>query len=200
VIVAVAAMVVASIGASPGRCDEPRLAGADLTGQLLVATPEMKDPRFAHTVIYMVRHTPDGAQGLVLNRPLGEIPLTVLLGQFGIPRGSVEEDIRLHSGGPVDSFRILVLHTADYSGEGTTAVKDGIAVTSDPSILSAITQGKGPRRMFFAVGYSGWAPGQLDAEMKTGAWARAPASEVLIFDTDYATKWERAMARRKIDL
>ena len=95
---------------------------------------------------------------------------------------------------------MLVLHTAEYSADGTLGVKDGLALTWEPDILNAVAQGKGPRRMLFALGYAGWAPGQLEAEMKTGAWVRASADQALVFDDDYESKWDRATARRKIDL
>jgi putative transcriptional regulator len=171
-----------------------------LAGQLLVATEDMADPRFARTVIYLVQHDERGAQGLVLNRPLGEIPLAELMAQMGMRGENVQGRIRLHAGGPVEALRILVLHTADYAAEGTLPVKDGLAVTAQPEILRAIAAGHGPRRAFFAAGYAGWAPGQLEAEMKAGYWVRAQPDEPLVFDEDYAGKWSRALARRKIDL
>jgi putative transcriptional regulator len=201
VIVLLLALALAAIASTPGRSQEPRAGTGSLAGQILVATPEMQDPRFARTVIYMVRHDATGAQGLVLNRPLRrEIPLAVLLDQVGMESKGVQGMVRLHVGGPVEVQRVSVLHTAEYVGQGTLSIKDGIALTSEPDILRAIAQGKGPRRALFALGYAGWAPGQLEAEMKTGAWVRASADEALIFDEDYATKWDRAMARRKIDL
>ena len=101
--------------------------------------------------------------------------------------------------GAPDSRRQDRLRVALVSGS-YNYIKDGIALTFQPDILDAIARGKGPRRALVAVGYAGWAPGQLEAEMKTGAWARASADEALIFDGDDDTKWDRAMARRKIDL
>jgi putative transcriptional regulator len=199
-ILAVVTVTLAAITATPGHSAEPRPGLGSLAGQLLVATPEMQDPRFARTVIYMVRHDASGAQGLVVNRPLREIPLAVLLDQTGMESKGVQGMVRLHVGGPVEALRVLVLHTTDYTSEGTLPVKDGIALTGDPHILHAIAERKGPRRALLALGYAGWAPGQLEAEMKTGAWVRASADEALVFDEDYDTKWDRAMARRKIDL
>ena len=171
-----------------------------LAGELLVATPEMRDPRFARTVIYMAQHGATGAQGLVINRPLGEIALAKLLEQMRMPSAGVTGTIRLHAGGPVETLRVYVLHTSDYSSEGTVALKDGISVTFEPDILQAIAAGKGPRRALFALGYAGWAPGQLEAEIQAGAWIRAAADEGLLFDDDYDQKWDKAQARRKIDL
>ena len=192
--------VAAAVATPPGHSAEPRSRGGDLTGQLLVATTDMPDPRFAHTVIYMIRHDATGAQGLAVNRPIREIALGMLLGQMGMDPRGVQQSVRLHAGGPVDTLRILVLHTAGYTSDGTLAVRDGYAVTWEPDILSAIAQGKGPRRTLFAVGYSGWGPGQLEAEMKNGHWVRASADEAVLFDANDETKWDRAMARRKIDL
>jgi putative transcriptional regulator len=91
-------------------------------------------------------------------------------------------------------------YTPPTTSDGTLSVKDGIALSWEPAILDAIAQGKGPRRVLFAAGYAGWGPGQLEAEMKAGAWVKASADEALIFDTDHASKWDRATARRKIDL
>ena len=197
---AFATVALGAIAVTPGHSAEPRPRPGDLTGQLLVATPEMPDPRFAHTVIYMIRHDANGAQGIVVNRPLREIPLALLLEQMGMETNGVQQTVRLHAGGPVDTLRILVLHTAGYTSDGTLPVKDGYAVTWEPDILRTIAQGKGPRRTLFTVGYAGWAPGQLEAEMKTGHWVRSSADEAVLFDADDETKWDRAMARRKIDL
>ena len=197
---ALAVVALGAMGVTPGHSEEPRPRPGSLTGQLLVATTDMPDPRFAQTVIYMIRHDATGAQGLVVNRPIREISLSLLLGQMGMETRGVQQTVRLHAGGPVDTMRILVLHTAGYASEGTLAVKDGYAVTWEPEILRAIAQGKGPRRTLFTVGYAGWAAGQLEAEMKTGHWVKAAADEAVLFDADDQTKWDRAMARRKIDL
>lgn len=185
---------------APGSSAEPGAAIADLAGQLLVATPEMPDPRFARTVIYMVRHDAGGAQGFVVNRPVGEIPVAVLLDQMGMDKTGAEGSVRLHAGGPVESRRFFVLHTADYSAEDTIPAGNGFALSFQPDILRALVQGKGPRRTLFVLGYAGWGPGQLEAEIKAGGWVRASADEALVFDGDSEKKWERAIARRKIDL
>ena len=199
-LLAFAAVALGAIAVTPGHSAEPRARPSDLSGQLLVATADMPDPRFARSVIYMIRHDATGAQGLVVNRPLREIPLAMLLDQMGMDARGIQQTVRLHAGGPVDTLRILVLHTAGYTSDGTLPVKDGYAVTWEPEILRAIAQGKGPRRTLFTVGYAGWAPGQLEAEMKEGHWARASTDEAVLFDASDETKWDRAMARRKIDL
>ncbi len=196
--VAVAVLGVLLLGSTPVTSAPPV---RSLAGELLVATPEMRDPRFARTVIYMLRHEAShGAQGLVINRPLGEVPLSKLLEQLRMDSAGATGMIRLHSGGPVEPLNVIVLHTDDFKREGTIAVKDGIAVTVDPEILRAIADGKGPRRTLFALGYAGWAPRQLEGEMEAGAWIRASADESMLFDPDYDKKWERAQSRQKIDL
>ena len=174
---------------------------ARTAGQLLVATPKLEDPRFTGTVIYMVRHDArTGAMGLVVNRQLGEVPMAVLLKQSGLPGEGAKGSVRLHVGGPVEATQIFVLHTDDYAGPDTVKVASGVAITSEPSILKSIAEGKGPRRARFTLGYAGWAPGQLEAEMEAGYWVVVPADAAIVFDDADETKWDRAMARRKINL
>jgi putative transcriptional regulator len=187
-------------GGIPGRPANPAPRVRSLAGELLVASPEMRDPRFARTVIYMISHDAAGAQGFVVNRPLGEIVLGRLLEQMQMDGSSASGKVRLHGGGPVESLRMFALHTSDYTSAHSAVVKDGVSVTSDPGILLAVAAGKGPRRLRLVLGYAGWAPGQLEAEMEAGAWIRAAADESLIFDEDYDKKWDKAQARQKIDL
>lgn len=181
----------------PGMRERP---AGSLTGQLLVATPDMPDPRFARTVIYMVRHDGTGAMGLIVNRPLGDAPLAQVLERLGIESQGASGKIRVHYGGPVQGGRGFVLHTPDWSAEGTLAVNNEAAVTTNPEVLRAIAASKGPRRSLFAFGYAGWAPGQLEAELEQGSWTTAPADEALLFDDDYAAKWQRARDRQVIRL
>ncbi len=174
---------------------------ARTAGQLLVATPELEGPFFNRTVIYMIRHDAgSGAMGFIINRQLGEVPMAVLLQQAGLPGEGARGSVRLHVGGPVEATRISVLHTDDYTGPDTVKVGNGVAITSEPSILKSITEGKGPRRARFTLGYAGWAPGQLEAEMKSGYWVVVPPDEAILFDDAYETKWDRAMAKRRISL
>src|SRR3990172_9861289 len=173
---------------------------ASLAGQLLVARPELRDPPFSRTVVYIVHHDTGGAMGLILNRPIGEASLSELLEQAGVEGKSVNGKIRVHFGGPVEAPRGFVLHTTDYKIDGTQVVKDGIAVTARAEILHAIGTGTGPRKSLFALGYAGWASGQIEGEIKAGSWEIVPADKALVFDEDYETKWERAMARRTIRL
>jgi putative transcriptional regulator len=187
-------------GVISGGAANPAPRIRSLTGDLLVASPEMRDPRFARTVIYMVSHDASGARGFVINRPLGEMLLARLLAQMRMDGSSASGSVRLHGGGPVESLRVFALHTSDYASAHSEIVKDGVSVTSDPDILLAVAAGKGPRRIRIVLGYAGWAPGQLEAEMAAGAWIRAAADESLLFDEDYDRKWNKAQARQKIDL
>ena len=171
-----------------------------LAGRLLVATESLRDPRFARTVIYMVRHTEGGALGLVVNIPMGDAPFERALEPFGleVPPGSGK--VRVYYGGPVESQRGFVLHTPDWKGEGTLVIDAHFALSEDPKVLQAMARGGGPRRALFCLGYAGWAPGQLDAELGRGSWGIAPADEKLVFDEDPKTKWIEATARRLLDL
>ena len=171
-----------------------------LTGQILVARPEMNDPRFSRTVIYMLRHDASGALGLIVNVPFKEIPIALLMDRLGLDHEGVTGSIRMHYGGPVEPGRVFILHTADYRAEGTQVIADGIALTGAPEILRAIGAGAGPRRALLVLSYSGWGPGQLEREIQAGGWVAVPADAALVFDDDYDRKWERAMARREIDL
>jgi putative transcriptional regulator len=173
-----------------------------LAGRLLVATEEMRDQRFVETVLYVVSHDQRGAMALVLNRPLARRRISELLHPPGSQPGVKESEVEitLHYGGPVEPTRGFVLHTDDYRSSNTSPLPGGIALTGDPEILRVIARGQGPRRTFFAFGYAGWAPGQLEGEMKKNAWFEIPVDEELIFGADWERKWQRAIDKRKIDL
>jgi putative transcriptional regulator len=170
----------------------------DLTGQLLVAAPEMKDPRFAETVIYMVWHDTRGAFGLVINRPLAKGPVEDLLKGFGIDSPEAKGEIVVHYGGPVDPRAGFVLHSDDVLFGDSTKVADGIAMTADARLLEAMSRGKGPRQSLFIMGYAGWAPGQLEGELLAGSWFVVSGDKSLIFGQDAERKWRQAMDKRKI--
>jgi putative transcriptional regulator len=171
-----------------------------LAGQFLVAAEEMGDPRFVRTVILVIRHDATGAMGLVVNRPVGEVPMARLLEGIGLDATGVRGEVRLHYGGPVEPQQGLTLHSPEYTIDGTLRVTGDIAVTGNPEVLRAIGAGRGPKRYLVALGYAGWAPGQLEGEMKAGGWVAVPADAALTFDENYDTKWQRAMARRQVVL
>jgi len=170
-----------------------------LTGQLLVAMPQMRDPRFARSVIYMCAHNADGAMGLVVNRRVGSITFDDLLQQLGLGPNRRNDEIRIHFGGPVEQGRGFVLHSADYQQSGTLRVDDGVALTATLDILKEMASGGGPRRTLLALGYAGWGPGQLDAEIQANGWLQVPADEGLVFDDDLDNKWERAIGKIGVD-
>ncbi|HEX7786046.1 MAG TPA: YqgE/AlgH family protein, partial [Methylomirabilota bacterium] len=148
-------------------------ARASLAGQFLVATEQLNDPRFVRTVIYLARHDATGTQGLVVNRPLREVPLADLLRRLGVDDTGVSGNIRLHYGGPVEPASGWLLHTTEYATEGTERLAPDIALTPLPPrspTLGEIGRGGGPSRYLFALGYAGWAPGQLEGEIDSGAW------------------------------
>jgi putative transcriptional regulator len=183
---------------TPIPADQP--AESDfLTGQLLIAMPAMADPRFAQSVIYLCAHTAEGAMGLVLNRPLQRPSFDDLLRQLEVAPVPPARRIRLCQGGPMDNARGFVLHTADWTGEGSLRVHKGLALTASLDVLKAIAEGGGPRECILALGYAGWGPGQLDAEIQQNAWLSVPADETIVFDGDDDTKWRRAFGKLNID-
>jgi len=170
-----------------------------LTGQLLVAMPQMRDPRFARSVIYMCAHSADGAMGLVVNRRVGSITFDDLLKQLNIGPNKRNDEIRVHFGGPVEQGRGFVLHSSDYTQSGTLRVDNDVALTATLDILKELAAGGGPRRSLLALGYAGWGPGQLDAEIQANGWLSVSSDEALVFDADLDHKWERAIEKIGID-
>ncbi|ALJ35632.1 YqgE/AlgH family protein [Azospirillum brasilense] len=171
-----------------------------LTGQLLIAMPGMTDPRFQRTVIYMCAHNEDGAMGLVVNRLFGSVTFEDLLEQLEIEIQEPIANMPVHYGGPVESGRGFVLHSTDYVRDGTLVVDDEVALTATIDILRAISEDRGPRRNILLLGYAGWGPGQLDAEIQANGWLNVPCDETLLFDPELDTKWERSIAKLGVSL
>lgn len=172
---------------------------ARLTGQLLIAMPTMEDQRFSHSVIYMCAHTEEGAMGLVLNRPVTGTTFEDLLKQLEVAPAPPARKINLCDGGPIDGSRGFVLHTADWTTDGSLQVNNEVALTASLDVLKAIAAGEGPRAGLLALGYASWGAGQLDEEIVANAWLSAPASLDLVFDGDHTTKWMRALASLRVD-
>jgi putative transcriptional regulator len=169
-----------------------------LSGQLLIAMPQMQDPRFTRSVIFMCAHSAEGAMGLVVNKIVEQPSIHELLRQLGIaPDGFVGAHV--HFGGPVEQGRGFVLHSADYTEEATLVVGGRVGLTATTDILRAIGRGTGPRRSLFALGYAGWGPGQLDAEIQANGWLHADADDDLIFDHGTDDKWRRAIGKIGVD-
>lgn len=167
-----------------------------LAGQLLVAMPQMMDPRFARSVVYLCAHTPEsGAMGLVINKLLGAMTMDELFSHLNIEPGKAGELGPVHFGGPVEPARGFVLHSAEYREEATLTVGDAFGVTATIDILRSIGRGEGPRRSLVALGYAGWAPGQLDAEIQANGWLSVAPDEDLVFGSNLDNAWERALAK-----
>ena len=171
-----------------------------LTGQLLVAMPQMSDPRFERSVVYLCAHSDEGAMGLVINRLIDSLSFGSLLEQLGIDGDGRSTELPIHFGGPVESSRGFVLHSADYVQDSTLLIDQDIALTATIDVLRAIAGGSGPRRRVLALGYAGWAPGQLDAEIQANGWLLVPADPDLVFGADNEQKWDRALRKLGIDL
>ena len=171
-----------------------------LTGQLLIASPTMGDPRFLQTVILMVRHDRNGALGIVINRPIGDRPLARLLEALGENDPGVAGTVRIFAGGPVQPDIGFVLHSTDYHRSDTLDIDGHVAMTSSREILRDIGNQRGPNKSLIALGYAGWAPGQLEGEFAHGFWYTTPQDANLVFDDDRDDVWDHAMKRRTQDL
>jgi putative transcriptional regulator len=179
---------------------------AYLDGQLLVAMPIMTDKRFARSVIYMCAHSAEGAMGLIINQRASHISFSELLKQLSIVPDSPDEveielaDMDVHVGGPVETGRGFVLHSADYyAADSTLPIDDGVSLTATVDILKAIAGGKGPDRAILALGYAGWRAGQLESEIAANGWLHCSADAGLLFDRDVEEKYERALSKIGID-
>jgi putative transcriptional regulator len=174
--------------------------GGSLAGQFLIATPSMRDPRFDHAVILMLKHDRSGALGIIINRPLGERPLAELLDAVGAKDATVSGNVRVFLGGPVQPGVGFIIHSPDYHRPETVDVDGHVAMTSSPEVLRDIADQKGPAKSIIAFGYAGWGPGQLENELAHNVWYTAPEDPALVFDEDRDKVWERATERRTQDL
>jgi putative transcriptional regulator len=178
-----------------------------LDGQLLIAMPVMGDPRFERSVIYMCAHSSEGAMGIMVNRPAGSIDFPELLVQLDIIKEDDQiklpetaESMKVLKGGPVDTGRGFVLHSSDFYIENATLrIDDGICLTATVDILKAIAKGAGPKHAILALGYAGWAPGQLENEIQGNGWLHCDADQDLIFGGDVEEKYARALRKIGID-
>ncbi len=179
-----------------------------LDGQMLIAMPSMRDERFARTLIYICAHSSEGAMGIVVNQPASNINFPDLLVQLDVisdndliqlppSAGSVQ----VLKGGPVETGRGFVLHSSDFFIENSTLpIDDGICLTATLDILKAIAKGDGPGSALLALGYAGWAPGQLETEIQDNGWLHCSADSDLIFGSDIGNKYERALKKLGIDV
>jgi putative transcriptional regulator len=185
------------------------LPGSDgyLDGRLLIAMPVMGDSRFERSVIYLCAHSAEGAMGIIVNHPAGSIDFPELLEQLGIVKKGEHiklpenaESMKVLRGGPVDTGRGFVLHSSDFYIENATLrIDDGVCLTATVDILRAIASGSGPKHAILALGYAGWAPGQLETEIQSNGWLHCDADADLIFGDDVEDKYGRALRKIGID-
>lgn len=177
-----------------------------LNGQLLLAMPGMTDPRFEGAVIYICTHSEEGAMGLVINRLCDNIDFPDLLNQLNIDCSEktksdiVLSNITLHEGGPVESGRGFILHSADYVQETTLVISETIALTATIDILTAIACDDGPQDYLIALGFCGWSRDQLENEMLRNSWLSIEADDELVFRTELELKLPRALAKLGVDI
>lgn len=177
-----------------------------LEGQLLIAMPNMGDPRFERTVIFLCAHSREGAMGFVINRTMDRPSIPDFLKQLNIiadgEEDTISEELRrmpLHMGGPVEPGRGFVLHSPDYRAESTLRIDEEVSLTATLEILRAIAVGRGPRAALLTLGYSGWAGGQLEEEIVSNGWLTSPSDPELLFDPANDTKYDRALQRLGIN-
>ena len=174
-----------------------------LDGQMLIASPGMQDERFSRSLIYMCAHSSEGAMGIVVNQPAANISFPDLLVKLDvIPKAekiqlpSRAGDVTVLKGGPVETERGFVLHSADFFIENSTLpIDEGVCLTATLDILKAIARGNGPASAILALGYAGWSPGQLENELQQNGWLHCSADRELIFGTAIDAKYERAMQK-----
>jgi putative transcriptional regulator len=179
-----------------------------LDGQMLIAMPAMNDERFSRAVIYVCAHSTEGAMGIIVNHPAANIKFPDLLVQLEVIPATERiqlptraEEVKVLKGGPVETGRGFVLHSADFFIENSTLpIDEGICLTATLDILKAIARGNGPISAILALGYAGWAPGQLEQEIQQNGWLHCAADPELIFGKDTAAKYEKALRKIGIDL
>jgi putative transcriptional regulator len=179
-----------------------------LDGQMLIAMPSMRDERFARSVIYLCAHSSEGAMGIIVNQPAANINFPDLLVQLEvIPAADLIQlparagTMKVLKGGPVETGRGFVLHSADFFIENSTLpIDDGVCLTATLDILKAIARGDGPHSAVLALGYAGWAPGQLENEIQENGWLHCAADPELIFGADVEGKYDKALRKLGIGL
>jgi len=174
--------------------------GSNLTNHFLIAMPGLKDGNFSRTVTYICEHNDDGAMGIVLNRPT-DLQLFDLLAQLEIDENSPESCQQpIYVGGPVQTDRGFVLHSQEKDWESTVAITEEIGITTSRDILQSIAIGEGPQKSLIALGYAGWAAGQLESELIANAWLNGPADLYNLFDKPADQRWDAAARLLGVDL
>ncbi|MBT8414381.1 MAG: YqgE/AlgH family protein [Boseongicola sp.] len=173
---------------------------SQLEGKLLIAMPGMGDPRFDKSVIFMCAHSADGALGLIVNKPTPELSFAKLLKQLEIDVPEVARNVSVHFGGPVEGGRGFVLHSGDFvSDVSTLQVSEDFGMTATLDVMEALAGDGAPRDALLALGYAGWGPGQLEAEIMQNGWLTCDATRALVFEEADETKWTAALATLGVD-
>ncbi|MEM6341542.1 MAG: YqgE/AlgH family protein [Pseudomonadota bacterium] len=172
----------------------------DLTGKLLVAMPGMGDPRFEHSVVFICAYSPEGAMGLIVNKPAPDLKLSDILDQLEITKSDAAGCLPIYFGGPVETARGFVLHTDDYASRlQSLEIEGGYGMTATLDVLEDIANGSGPQKALVTLGYAGWGPGQLDGEIARNGWLTVEPASDLIFDAPNEKKWMAALDTLGID-
>ena len=168
---------------------------SSVKNNFLIATEKMNDNRFEKTVIAMLENDEDGAWGLVINKPMGSIPLAMLidpsLSTSEEREKLYEKNILIFWGGPVEVKKIFVLHSSEYQSESTKNY-GGISISQDNNILFDIAEDRGPEKSLIILGYSGWGSGQLEGEMERDHWILSDMNPDIIFEKESMKKWPKA--------
>jgi len=168
----------------------------NLTNHFLIAMPNMVDPHFSRTVTFICEHNEQGALGLVVNRPI-DMTLAALFERLSLEPGSKGTrdlaETPVYFGGPVQTDRGFVLHVPVGGWGSTLTVRDRIGLTTSRDILEAVNRGTGPEKLIVTLGYSGWAAGQLEHEIKQNAWLTVEAKDAIIFDLPAEERLPAAM-------
>ncbi|WP_373492063.1 YqgE/AlgH family protein [Parasphingorhabdus sp.] len=168
------------------------------SGQFLLATPGMADPRFARSVVALCSHDENGALGINIGEPVQGIGFHDILQQFDIDSGAVP-DRAVFLGGPVETQRGFILHSLDINMLDTLQVGNCWGLSSSVEMLGAIAQGRGPEKWIIALGYSGWGAGQLESELTQNGWTIAEGSPDWLYETESGDKWLMAWQDLGID-
>jgi putative transcriptional regulator len=171
----------------------------NLTGHFLIATPQMPDPRFREQVIYICAHTWEGAMGVAINKPNTEITMLEILLSTNIPLppGPLPP---VYTGGPVEMESGFILYSSEVHRSSALSITPTIALSRESRLLEDISKGQGPKDFLFLLGYAGWGPGQLEAELLENSWLTVPGDKDILFHTPDESKWKTAAHRFGIDI
>ena len=164
-------------------------------GSLLVSTPEMLDPRFSRSVIYLISHNEKGAMGFIINKPIEGIYLSDIIRVNGSKKknDSNKNNIVLF-GGPVEYNNGFLLHSKEYQIKNTTLkINEHFSLTNDTKAISDVYKGKGPVSSLFMLGYAGWSPGQLEKEIMEDSWLVTNADPELVFNNSFSDKYNLSL-------